>query len=238
MTTDRPSTPPQSATGSRTGSAPESAGQGLGMTRFRPQKTNLFIAGFMALLAIVAIGFTPWLAPLLLVPVVFVVWLLRVRTTVSDRGITAVYLLRGRRSLPWERFRGVLFDRGGKAYAVGHSAGSDAGADDVKFPLPAISFNSLPALSEASGGRIPDPITPAHAADDAKVKVFDRDGNLVKKEPEGGVVGTVDESATAAARVERGDSAPGDVAPGVRGILGERGERGDRGDRGDRGYRD
>lgn len=185
MSTDRPSTPSttarESASGSRAGSAPGSARTELGVTRFRPQKTNFFIAGFLVLLAIVAMGFSLWFTPLLIAPIIFIVWVMRVRTTISDRGITAVYLLRGRRSLPWDRFRGVLFDRGGSAYAVGHAEGSDADANDVKFTLPAISFNSLPALSEASGGRIPDPVTPARLADDEKVEVFDRDGNSVKR---------------------------------------------------------
>lgn len=176
MSTDRQSPSPESA--------PDTHTAGLPVTKFRPQKTNLFIAGFLLILAVVAMGYSMWFAPLLLVPIVFVVWMMRVRTTVSDRGITAVYLLRGRRSLPWERFRGVLFDKAGHAHAVGRSAGADEGADDVKFALPAISFNSLPELSAATGGRIPDPVTPARLAEDEKVQVFDKDGNLVLREAE------------------------------------------------------
>lgn len=153
MSTDRPTTLPT--------------------TRFRPQKTHFIAVAFLVFLAILAMGFEPlWFAPLLLVPLVYALWILRVRTTVSSRGITAVYLTGGRRSLPWNRFRGVLFDKRGKAFAVAD--------DDAKFSLPAISFNSLPALSDATDGRIPDPVTPARLADEEKVEVFDRDGNSVK----------------------------------------------------------
>ncbi|MBP2332877.1 MULTISPECIES: PH domain-containing protein [Corynebacterium] len=151
----------------------------LPTTRFRPQKTHFLAVTFLVFLAIVAMGFSLWLSPLLLVPVVYALWILRVRTTVSSRGITAVYFLGGRRSLPWNRFRGVLFDKRGRAYAVGRST-DGAEDDDVRFALPAITFNSLPALSEATDGRIPDPVTPARLADDEKVEVFDRDGKSVK----------------------------------------------------------
>ncbi|WP_295627154.1 PH domain-containing protein [uncultured Corynebacterium sp.] len=154
----------------------------LPTTRFRPQKTHFFGVAFLLFLAIMAMGFEPlWFAPLLLVPLIYSLWIMRVRTTVGARGITAVPFLGERRSLPWNRFRGVLFDKRGRAFAVGSSNElSEDTRDDVRFPLPAITFNSLPALNEASGGRIPDPITPALAAEEEKVEVFDRDGRSVK----------------------------------------------------------
>ncbi len=151
----------------------------LPTTRFRPQKTHFMAVVFLVFLAFVAMGFSLWLTPLLLAPLVYALWIMRVRTTVSSRGITAVYFVGGHRSLPWERFRGILFDKRGRALAVGRSS-EDSEDDDVRFALPAISFNSLPALSEATRGRIPDPVTPGRLADEEKVEVFDRDGNSVK----------------------------------------------------------
>ena len=151
----------------------------LPTTRFRPQKTHFLAVIFLVFLAIVGMGFSLWLTPLLLFPLIYALWIMRVRTTVSTRGITAVYLAGGRRSLPWNRFRGILFDKRGRAFAVGRSK-EDSGDDDVRFALPAISFNSLPALSEATEGRIPDPVTPARLADDDKIEIFDREGNSVK----------------------------------------------------------
>lgn len=149
-------------------------------TRFRPIKTHLFIVAFILVLCIIAMGFHPLFAFTLIAPLVYTVWIFRVRTTLSSRGITAVYLLRGRRSVSWENFSGIFFDKSGRAFAV------EKGDKENRFPLPAISFNSLPLLNEVSRGRIPDPVTPARAAEDEKVEVFSRDGYSVMK-PKGAV---------------------------------------------------
>lgn len=167
----------------------------LPTTRFRPQKTHFLAVVFIFFIAVMAMGFNPlWFAPLLLVPLAYSIWIMRVRTTVSSRGITAVYLLRPNISLPWDRFRGVLFDKRGRAFAVAD--------DESRFSLPAITFNSLPALSAATGGLIPDPVTPAREADDAKVEIFDSSGNSVKKTPEEYEA----DQAEKAARAERGEA--------------------------------
>lgn len=144
----------------------------LPTTRFRPQKTHFIAVVFLLFLAVLAMGFTLWFTPLLLVPLIYSAWILRVRTTVSDRGITAVYLVSRRRSLPWDRFRGLQFDKQGRGYAVS--------TDDERFALPSITFNSLPALSDATNGRIPDPVTPARLADEEMVEVFDAEGRSRK----------------------------------------------------------
>lgn len=162
-----------------TDSTPRNGGNGnlaISTRRFRPLKTHLFIVAFMVVLCIIGIGFTPWLAVTLLAPIVYTVWIFRVRTTVGPRGITAVYLLAKRRSVPWSDFKGIFFNKGGRAFAVTRS--------DKHVALPAISFNSLPELKEATGGLIPDPVTPAREAEDKKVEVFDRDGYSVLKDKE------------------------------------------------------
>lgn len=141
--------------------------------RFRPQKTHLFIVAFMVVLCVIATGFTPWLAVTFLAPLIYTLWIFRVRTTVGPRGITAVYLLSNRRSVPWSDFAGIFFNKGGRAFAVTKS--------DERIALPAITFNSLPELKEATGGMIPDPITSARMAENDKVEVFDRDGYSVMK---------------------------------------------------------
>ena len=103
-----------------------------------------------------------WFTPLLIAPIIHRV----MRTTISDRGITAVPL-RGRRSLPWI-VSAAFFDRGGSATP---SATRKFGRRRQRrqFTLPAISFNSLPALSEMSGGC--PTCHPARLADDEKVEV-------------------------------------------------------------------
>lgn len=141
--------------------------------RFRPVKTHLFIVAFMLVLCVIAIGFTPWLAVTLLAPLIYTLWIFRVRTTVGPRGITAVYLMNKRRSVPWSDFAGLFFDKRGRAFAVTKAK--------ERVALPAISFNSLPELEEATGGMIPDPISPARMAENDKVEVFDRDGYSVMK---------------------------------------------------------
>src|SRR5699024_7714736 len=56
--------------------------------------------------------------------------------------------------------------------------------DGRTYPMPGISFNSLPELSEASRGRIPDVLTSAREAAEDKVTIIRRDGEqiLVTKE--------------------------------------------------------
>lgn len=89
----------------------------------------------------------PWSA-LLVVPFLVAAWVLRVRTTVSPAGIDVRTAL-GARHLGWEQVRGVRFsDRGwGRAVLT----------DDSEVALPSVRFPDLPALSTASGGRLPDP---------------------------------------------------------------------------------
>ncbi|MDO4610089.1 PH domain-containing protein [Corynebacterium sp.] len=142
-------------------------------TTFRPQKTHYFGVAFLVLLVCIALGYhLLWFSWTILLPIAYVVWINRVRTVIGPKGVTAVYLVRGSRTASWDDFRGVLFTKQGRAYAVEGAEG-----DESRFPLPAITFNSMPAVSEASGGRIPDPLTPALAAVDDMVEVYDRDGN-------------------------------------------------------------
>ena len=47
------------------------------------------------------------------------------------------------------------------------------------FWLPGITFNSLIDLHKVSGGRIPDPVTPAREATEDKVQVVNKDGYAV-----------------------------------------------------------
>ena len=45
--------------------------------------------------------------------------------------------------------------------------------------LPGVSFNSLATLSEASDGRLPDPVTAGRRATQEKVQVVHKDGYAV-----------------------------------------------------------
>jgi hypothetical protein len=138
----------------------------------RVDQGHLMAAVVMLVMSIVAIAYAPsvlfWLPVL---PLLFIVWILRCRTTFYDKGITARYLFRKSASLAWEDFDALRFTRGGKALAVR--------TDGTSFPLPGVSFNSLIDLSGATEGRIPDPVTPSLTAIDESVKVVNRDGYAV-----------------------------------------------------------
>lgn len=150
-------------------------------TRIRPLKIHYLGVAFLFLLVFIALGFsTPWLYWTPLVPLLYIVWIERVRTTVSEAGITATYLFRPEQSMAWTDFRGILFDKRGRGIAVSNDNEDPDKA--TKFSLPAVSFNSLPELSKVTGGRIPDPITAGIDARDEQVEVFDRDGYSVLKD--------------------------------------------------------
>lgn len=137
----------------------------------RVDQGHLIAAGVMLVMSVIAIAYAPrilfWL-PLL--PIVFVVWIFRCRTTFFEEGITARYLFRRSASLAWKDFEALRFTRGGKALAVRK--------DGTSFPLPGVSFNSLVDLSDVTGGRIPDPVTPSLTALDEQVKVVNRDSGI------------------------------------------------------------
>lgn len=150
-------------------------------TRIRPQKIHYLGVAFLFLLVFIALGFsTPWLYWTPLVPLLYIVWIERVRTTISESGISATYLFRPEKFMSWDDFRGILFDKRGRGIAV--SKDDEDPDKATRFALPAVSFNSLPELSKVTGGRIPDPITAGIDARDEQVEVFDREGYSVLKD--------------------------------------------------------
>lgn len=139
--------------------------------RVRTDQAHLIAGVLMVAMSFIGVAYAPkilfWL-PLL--PILFIIGVLRTRTEFTERGITARYLLRPTKSLAWDDFQALRFTRGGKALAVS--------TDDTTFLLPGVSFNSLVTLAEVTGGRIPDPVTPSLSAIDEKVRVVERDSGL------------------------------------------------------------
>ncbi|MGE3287194.1 MAG: PH domain-containing protein [Pseudonocardia sp.] len=90
----------------------------------------------------------PWLWLVYLVPVGFVVWVLRRRTTVDDAAVTARGVLRSRR-MPWSEIGSLRLGGGSRVSAVL--------TDGAEVALPAVHVRDLPALAAASGGHLPDP---------------------------------------------------------------------------------
>ncbi len=108
------------------------------------------VAVFFLALALLAVVFAgpPWFALLLLIPVMLSIVVIRYRT-VADRDTVTVRTLFGRTTVPWEDIDGLRFGRRAWAVARRH--------DGTELSLPAVTFSTLPSLTAASGGRVPNP---------------------------------------------------------------------------------
>jgi Bacterial PH domain len=108
----------------------------------------------------VALGGSPWLAFLYLVPLALAVWLIRERTTVDASGVVVRYVLATRR-LPWHELNGLLVGNSGAVRAV------TASGEAVR--LPGVRVRDLPRLAQVSGGALdlgePRQVDHAHDAE-------------------------------------------------------------------------
>ncbi|MCX7541962.1 PH domain-containing protein [Corynebacterium sp. P5848] len=142
-------------------------------TVFQPDRTHLLGAGLMLLTSLLTVGAAPKLLFwILLLPLLYAYWVLKSRTTIDVDGITATYAFSANRRVSWEDFAGIRFGSG-SSHARSH--------DGQEFALPGVSFNSVPDLAAASGGRIPDVIAAGRVAADDKVVVMRRDGRQIVK---------------------------------------------------------
>jgi hypothetical protein len=107
-----------------------------------------FAVGFFALGLLVPVLTWPSTAPLLIVPVLLSALIVRLRTEADDTGVTVRTLL-GSQSLRWEDIDGLRFSRGSWARAQLK--------DGRQVRLPAVTFATLPQLTGASAGRVPNP---------------------------------------------------------------------------------
>jgi hypothetical protein len=107
-----------------------------------------FAVGFFALGLLVPVLTWPVSAPLLIIPVVLSALIFRLRTQADQDGVTVRTLL-GSRAVRWEDIDGLRFNKGSWARAQ-LTNGS-------QLRLPAVTFATLPLLTEASGGRVPNP---------------------------------------------------------------------------------
>ena len=143
---------------------------------FTPERTHVLAVGLIMGIALIGISWAPqYLGWLLIFPILFLAWVFTAKTHVSDHGLELTYLFRKNVSIDWDDLEGVSFEGAGAKATV---------ADGSQYAMPGVTFNSLPALSEASGGRITDVITEAAEAADGMVEVTDQEGNsmLITKE--------------------------------------------------------
>ncbi len=107
-----------------------------------------FAVGFLALGLLVIVTGATWTAPLLIIPVILSAYIVRLRTIANGDTVTARGLLGGR-TVRWEDIDGLRFTKGSWAQAQLKDGG--------ELLLPAVTFATLPQLTEVSAGRVPNP---------------------------------------------------------------------------------
>lgn len=110
------------------------------------------VASVFAALGLLAVVLAlPATAPLLVLPVLASVMIVRLRTVADEETVTARTLL-GSRTVDWADIKGLRFVKGRWARAELTSG--------EELRLPAVTFATLPRLAEVSGGRVPNPYGP------------------------------------------------------------------------------
>jgi hypothetical protein len=108
-----------------------------------------FAVGFFALgLLALVLAWPAWAALLLLIPVMLSVSIIRYRT-VADRDNVTARSVAGSETVAWDDIEGLHFGKG--SWAIAQLK------DGRQLRLPAVTFATLPLLTEASGGRVPNP---------------------------------------------------------------------------------
>lgn len=107
-----------------------------------------FAVGFLTLGLLIPVLTWPVTSPLLALPVVLSALIVRWRTVADAQRVTVRTLI-GSRSVNWDDIAGLGFNRG--SWARAHLR------DGESLRLPGVSFATLPLLTDASGGRVPNP---------------------------------------------------------------------------------
>ncbi|HZQ33053.1 MAG TPA: PH domain-containing protein [Mycobacterium sp.] len=107
-----------------------------------------FASGFAALGLLALVLAVPLTAPLLVIPVIASVMIVRFRTVADAHAVTARSMA-STRTVDWAEIKGLKFVKGTWAHA------ELASGEDLR--LPAVTFSTLPLLAEISGGRVPNP---------------------------------------------------------------------------------
>ena len=104
--------------------------------------------GFLVLGILSLVMASSWFAPLLLIPILLSACVVRLRTVAERDTVTARSLLSSE-TMNWEDIDGLAFTKGSWARATLKNG--------RELTLPAVSFATLPRLTEASAGRVPNP---------------------------------------------------------------------------------
>ena len=124
-------------------------GSGKSPTVIRISPMAHFASGFLALALLTVVpAFGSAGLSVLVVPALVSVAIERLRTTADTETVTARGLFSSQ-TLPWSQIEGLKFTRGGWARACR--------ADTGDVLLPAVTFATLPVLTAASAGKVPNP---------------------------------------------------------------------------------
>ena len=104
--------------------------------------------GFLVLGMLAVVPAARWTAPLLVIPIILSACIVRLRTVADHDTVTARSLF-GSETVRWENIDGLRFSKG--AWARAHLT------DGRQLRLPAVTFATLPQLTEVSAGRVPNP---------------------------------------------------------------------------------
>lgn len=113
-----------------------------------PRTAHLAVGFFTLGLLSIVLANPRWFAVLLVIPVVASVFIMRLRT-VADRDTVTARNLLGSQTVAWDEIEGLRFSKANWARATRK--------DGSEMRLPAVTFSSLPQLTAASGGRVPNP---------------------------------------------------------------------------------
>jgi hypothetical protein len=105
---------------------------------------GFFVLALLTLVLAKPVVFTPFL----IVPVLASAAVARYRTVADRDTVTARTFLHSR-TVPWTQVDGLRFDK--RSWALARLA------DGSEFRLPAVTFATLPQLTAATGGRVPNP---------------------------------------------------------------------------------
>jgi hypothetical protein len=105
-------------------------------------------SGFTALGLLALVVGVPWASPLFVIPVLTSAMIVRYRTVADAATVTARTLLESK-TIDWDDIKGLRFVKGRWARAELTSG--------EEMLLPAVTFSTLPQLTEISGGRVPNP---------------------------------------------------------------------------------
>ncbi|GAA5109153.1 PH domain-containing protein [Haloechinothrix salitolerans] len=119
---------------------------------------TIFAAFFVMICATPVAWSAFWLTPVYLLPISYIVWVVRTRTVADADGLTTRTFFSSRR-LAWSELKGLSITSRAQVRAVL--------TDDSEVRLPTVRTRHLPVLAYVSGGYVTDPTSRETAPDES-----------------------------------------------------------------------